>query len=343
MAKGSVGLDWIWNLTCVFAEYFTILHNTDSIPVVFHGHTLTSKIAFVEILHGVQNYLENHPDTYPIILSLENHCSHPFQSAMAKNMKDVFGSKLYVPPPGSATMDDLPSPESLRGMIVIKGKRPPTPDDAAPDEEADFDPYAEDAEADPSATEDTTGAVEPSDGPTTENPNNKKTGPPPKVVAELANLTLFHGTKFKSFEKSIQAPSSHMHSIGETKIPKLIKKQEANAKSWREYNRKHMTRTYPAGTRVDSSNYNPMLAWSAGSQLVALNFQTADAPLLLNDGRFREAGGCGYLLKPPSVMGSAPTAASYPINLTIRVINAFCLPKPEGHTSGEVIDPVRRQ
>ena len=123
-----------------------------------------------------------------------------------------------------------------------------------------------------------------------------------------------------------------MHSIGETKIPKLIKKDAKNAKDWREYNQKHMTRTYPAGTRVDSSNYNPMLAWSVGSQLVALNFQTPDTPLLMNDGRFRESGSCGYLLKPPSVMGTVPTTPA-PINLTIRVINAFCLPKPEGTNS----------
>ena len=200
---------------------FNIIHiHIHSIPVVFHGHTLTSKIAFVEILHGVQAYLENHPDTYPIILSLENHCSHQFQSAMAKNLKDVFGSKLYVPPPGSASMDDLPSPEALRGMIVIKGKRPPTPDDTAPDDEADFDPYAADAVVDPNASEDTTGAVKHSENSTTPiNPvNDKITGPPPKVVRELADLTLFHGTKFKSFEKSIQQPPSHMHSIGETKM-----------------------------------------------------------------------------------------------------------------------------
>eukprot|EP00980_Cylindrotheca_fusiformis_P023799 scaffold11028_cov73-Cylindrotheca_fusiformis.AAC.1 len=64
----------------------------------------------------------------------------------------------------------------------------------------------------------------------------------------------------------------------------------------------HMTRTYPAGVRVDSSNYNPMLAWSLGCQMVALNFQTSDTHLILNDGRFRANGGCGYVPKPASVM-----------------------------------------
>jgi phosphatidylinositol phospholipase C, delta len=301
--------------------------NGEVIPVLFHGHTVTSKVAFVEIIHGVKTYLDNHADTYPIILSLENHCSHPFQAAMAKNMTDIFGKKLYIPPPGKATMDDLPSPEALRGMVVIKGKRPPMPDDTAAEEEADFDPYAEGATD--SATTDTTGAGSASD----------TKAPPPKVVPELAKLTLFHGTKFKSFDKSIDLPPSHMHSIGETKIPKIIQKEYSNAVQWREYNQRHMTRTYPAGTRVDSSNYSPMLAWSVGSQLVALNFQTPDTPLVLNDGLFRQSGGCGYVLKPSSVMGTVQGGLPTPIHLTIRVVSGSCLPKPGGCTNGEIIDP----
>lgn len=45
------------------------------------------------------------------------------------------------------------------------------------------------------------------------------------------------------------------------------------------------TRTYPAGTRVDSSNFNPMADWALGAQLVALNFQTLDLSLRLNQVR----------------------------------------------------------
>lgn len=82
-----------------------------------------------------------------------------------------------------------------------------------------------------------------------------------------------------------------------------------------------------------------MLAWSAGSQLVALNFQTPDAPLVLNDGRFRVSGGCGYLRKPPSVMGMSATGPLDPKELMIRVIHGTCLPKPCGDTTGEIIDP----
>ena len=40
------------------------------------------------------------------------------------------------------------------------------------------------------------------------------------------------------------------------------------------YNKRQLSRIYPKGTRVDSSNYMPQIFWNAGCQLVALNFQT---------------------------------------------------------------------
>ena len=304
----------------------------ECIPVVFHGHTLTSKIAFVEILHGVKAYLDANPDTYPIILSLENHCSFPFQKAMAKSLKEVFQSALYIPPQGEATMDDLPFPEALRGKVVIKGKRPPAPDDTPVEQETDFDPF------DPTSGEGGTDTKGTSKNNGTNGDAKVAAVPPPKISPELANLTLFHGTKFKNFDKSIELPPSHMHSIGETKIPKLIGKDTNNVKLWRRYNQKHMTRTYPAGTRVDSSNYNPTVAWSVGSQLVALNFQTCDNPLILNDGKFRQKGGCGYLSKPHSVLGTSKKLAA-PLRLQVKIISGSCLPKPAAATTGEIIDP----
>jgi hypothetical protein len=55
---------------------------------------------------------------------------------------------------------------------------------------------------------------------------------------------------------------------------------------------------YPAGTRVDSSNYDPRPHWSMGCQMVALNFQTPDRAMHLNLARFEENAQAGYVLKP---------------------------------------------
>lgn len=59
-----------------------------------------------------------------------------------------------------------------------------------------------------------------------------------------------------------------------------------------------MSRIYPRGGRVDSSNYMPQIFWNAGCQMVALNFQTPDLAMQLNQGKFEYNGNCGYLLKP---------------------------------------------
>ena len=66
----------------------------------------------------------------------------------------------------------------------------------------------------------------------------------------------------------------HMSSFVETKIEKLARhKQYASA--FIKYSNRQLSRVYPKGlTRMDSSNYDPMVMWNAGSQMVALNYQT---------------------------------------------------------------------
>jgi phosphatidylinositol phospholipase C, delta len=342
------------------------------LPVIFHGHTLTSKILFIDVIRVVKNYLENNPNTYPIILSLENHCSHPFQRVIAQTLAELLGDKLFRP--DENVKKELPSPEKLRGMVLVKGKRPPDVEDATPGVKngSPAEPESDDDDDDPY---DEASATRPKGSP----PAGKdKQQHKPKIDRELAILTLFHGTKYKEFSKSLEEPTSHMHSIGETKIGKILSKNDAHADLWRQYNVKHMTRTYPAGSRVDSSNYNPVLAWAMGCQLVALNFQSSDIPLTLNDGRFRVNRGCGYVLKPPGILGAARRSSSSsvsalpashkhtyvryrtspdagtlvgarsdfvladratPVKVCVRVLSGSCLPKPMGSKRGEHIDP----
>ena len=64
------------------------------------------------------------------------------------------------------------------------------------------------------------------------------------------------------------------------------------------YNKRQISRLYPKGARVDSSNFMPQIFWNAGCQLVSLNFQTPDLPMQLNQGKFEFNGNCGWLIKP---------------------------------------------
>lgn len=86
-----------------------------------------------------------------------------------------------------------------------------------------------------------------------------------------------------------------MSSFAETAALNLLKSQ---AIEFVNYNKRQLSRIYPKGTRAESSNFLPQIFWNAGSQMVALNFQTCDLAMQLNQGKFEYNGNCGYLLKP---------------------------------------------
>ena len=88
-------------------------------PIVWHGGTLTSKIQFYDVITAINEYAFV-ASPYPVILSLENHCSVPQQIKMAQCMVRTFGDALATP--CLAKDGQLPSPEALRGKILIKGK-----------------------------------------------------------------------------------------------------------------------------------------------------------------------------------------------------------------------------
>lgn len=57
---------------------------------------------------------------YPVILSIENHCSVPQQKKMAQYLVEILGEKLDL---SSIKVDEsglLPSPDSLKGKILVK-------------------------------------------------------------------------------------------------------------------------------------------------------------------------------------------------------------------------------
>ncbi|KAF6718489.1 1-phosphatidylinositol 4,5-bisphosphate phosphodiesterase beta-1 [Oryzias melastigma] len=117
------------------------------------------------------------------------------------------------------------------------------------------------------------------------------------ATEEMSNLVLYiQPVKFHSFETSKKINRSfQMSSFVETKALEQLTKCPVE---FVEYNKLQLSRIYPKGTRVDSSNYNPQLFWNAGCQLVALNFQTVDLSMQLNLGMFEYNGKSGYRLKP---------------------------------------------
>uniref|UniRef100_A0A8B9QI92 Phosphoinositide phospholipase C n=1 Tax=Apteryx owenii TaxID=8824 RepID=A0A8B9QI92_APTOW len=93
----------------------------DDLPIIYHGHTLTSKIKFLDVLHTIKEHAFVTSE-FPIILSIEDHCSIVQQRNMASHFKKVFGDMLLTKPV-DINADELPSPTQLKKKILIKHKK----------------------------------------------------------------------------------------------------------------------------------------------------------------------------------------------------------------------------
>ncbi|KAJ7533153.1 hypothetical protein O6H91_13G035100 [Diphasiastrum complanatum] len=77
-------------------------------------------------------------------------------------------------------------------------------------------------------------------------------------------------------------------SLSEPQLEKLTKEYPLEPIR---FTKQNILRIYPYELRLNSSNYNPLVAWSHGAQMVALNMQGYGRPLWLVQGFFRANGG----------------------------------------------------
>lgn len=89
-------------------------------PIVTHGMTMTTKLLLKDVLFAIKTSAFKE-STYPVILSIELHCSVQQQIKMAEYFKEIL-KDIYIineenPP------KDYPSPEELQEKFIIKCKR----------------------------------------------------------------------------------------------------------------------------------------------------------------------------------------------------------------------------
>lgn len=114
-----------------------------------------------------------------------------------------------------------------------------------------------------------------------------------RVAKEMSDLIIyFRSVPFKDKGWVFY----EMSSFPETKAEKYFIQQFSQI--CLKYHHNQISRVYPKGQRLDSSNFNPIPFWNVGSQMIALNYQTSDKPMQLNQSRFRDNGACGFILKP---------------------------------------------
>ena len=102
----------------------------DNEPIIYHGHTLTSKIKFVDAIRAIRDNAFVASD-YPVILSFEEHCCIEQQKKMAAYLTEILGDLLLKTEVKGVNPQQMPSPKDLMRKILVKHKRqtfPSTPD-----------------------------------------------------------------------------------------------------------------------------------------------------------------------------------------------------------------------
>eukprot|EP00754_Rhynchopus_humris_P036566 Rhum_TRINITY_DN18676_c0_g1::Rhum_TRINITY_DN18676_c0_g1_i1::g.168078::m.168078/K05857/PLCD; phosphatidylinositol phospholipase C, delta len=359
----------------------------DGEPIVYHGHTLTTKVKFIDVIKAIDKYAFK-KSQYPVILSLEIHTSADQQARMGQIMKNIFRRRVdgtnhvsILQPPiaftdHKKTYHDF-TPDGLRGKILVKGKIVSTEnmelfkehcrlvslmlkqtntyaerlemdmtkgaDDIAERDEDDKGSSANLFESTASLRTDAQLTATAGSKKTTrhESPKTKKV----TISPGLSSCVWMKSVQFRGFEgTALKGNHWDVSSFTENTFEKLSATPQLK-EDLVQTNKTVFSRIYPGAKRVTSDNFHPQPCWNTGCQIVALNYQiehNRSHELRYNLARFQDNGRCGYLLKPPPLrLNDGRSAADYNdgLTLTVEVIQAFQLPKPNNESRGEKIDP----
>ncbi|KAL7411313.1 PLC-like phosphodiesterase [Mrakia frigida] len=287
---------------------------------VTHGFTLTSRLPLATVLDAVVRGMEKSSSRLPLIISLENHTENDaFQKGLVDEFKRVLKGRLVE---GEIEgVGRRPVLEHFLDRIILMVEYHP-PTDSIPSEGA-----AKEASLPPSAVDEDDSEDSSDDEAALEMRKEKKAhvsiiGP---ALAHLgfyaASIKPGKGHAWVGAERQ-EIPPNPLINISESALlglldPKTDKKGEIKEGVIKR-TKEGMMRVYPKGLRVFSKNPDPLPFWQVGAQVVALNFQTFDANLQLNEALF--SGTDGWVLKPPHLRSteSGPVKGTLPI-VTVKV------------------------
>lgn len=302
-------------------------------PIVNHGRTFTSGIKLSDVLSTIKRYAF-HSSNLPIILSLEIHCSIAAQKIAVECLRTIFGALLVLAPITGG--GKLPSPEELKNKVLVKVKKSNT-QSISVDESGNF------MAASTSTTSATsTGASFSESAESFVTRSSSKSGLKLRrtkaslISEELSKLGIYcQGLKFRNFSLPESKTFNHCFSLNEKAINSMLK-DTGKTESLNKHNRKFFMRVYPSKFRLNLSNFNPIIYWAHGVQMVATNWQTYDLGQQLNEAFFDCVYGSGYVLKPfelrrPSIKSTMRKQLKKPlkkVKFEIKVISAQQLHRP---------------
>ena len=358
----------------------------DGKPRVTHGHTRTSSVLFSDCINAIQRCAFD-VTPYPLIISLEVHTDAEQQLQMVKIMKEVFGERLLLHPlPGFTAT--LPSPEDLKYKILIKVKSTelhadlalslqPTPSHrdrsasspnrglsqpaawallnaqqaASPSlvtpPETIYSPTDRSATATSASSADDESdapAISPSTADSKRRPAKLS-----KVGTQLSALGVYlKGYSLRDAGDLTFQQYNHIFSLNENRAIELCRSPEHKA-LLEDHNLHHLCRVYPKTLRFQSSNFDPNTFWRRGVQMVALNWQTFDAHMQMNQAMFAagtDAYGYvqkpSYLRKPRFKQGEFEHRVKLPryrIRFSVQVISAQQLPRAANMSKDTPLNP----
>ncbi|KKA29754.1 hypothetical protein TD95_004510 [Thielaviopsis punctulata] len=302
-------------------------------PKVTHGYTLVSHIPFRTVCETIRDVMDketqlarNDPayQTSPVLISLENHCSPHGQRRLVHILQEVFGERLL-----SKALDsigaDLPDPAHVtlrllghRVLMIIEYHIP----------------NEEEEETSQSSSSSSSDEEEEEKAARREYHRRKKQEHDSTIVPELAALGVYAQSVKPSnnswFDPGtlLNGPHHHLINISETGLSKHM--PHSNCKI-SQHNSKHLMRVFPKGTRISSKNLAPVKYWSLGAQICALNWQTFNGGMQLNEALF--TGTDGFVLKPAAlrVGGSGSILNGRKKRLRLHIAGASNLAPPKGY------------
>ncbi|XP_042491540.1 phosphoinositide phospholipase C 2-like isoform X2 [Macadamia integrifolia] len=302
----------------------------DSVDVL-HGRTLTTPVELIKCLRSIKEHAFS-ASSHPVVITLEDHLTPDLQAKVAEMVIQTFGDLLYTP--GPEGLKQFPSPASLMKQLIISTKPPKEYLEGKigkKESESQKEKDSADEETWGKEVLDLEHAVEASDkkDETDEeeeediDDGDRKTqqiGAP-----EYKRLIAIHAGKAKgglSDWLRVDPDKVRRLSLSEQELENAI---ITHGTEIVRFTQKNLLRVYPKGIRVDSSNYNPLIAWMHGAQMVAFNMQGYGRSLWLMHGMFRANGGCGYVKKPDCLLTVGPNKevfnpkAKLPVKKTLKV------------------------
>ncbi|KAK2764483.1 hypothetical protein FQN54_009178 [Arachnomyces sp. PD_36] len=311
-------------------------------PKVFHGYTLTKDITFRDVCYAIRDNAFLATDL-PVIVSLEVHACHEQQETMVEIMNEAWKGLLVDlegPRAVSEVGKGLPSPAQLRKKILIKVKwAPPEGQDKEEQEQEEEEDY----QASAAAENDKNAPLSKSGTNISDPPKPKK---PAKIIHALSRLGVYtQAYRFNNFTQPEAQIPTHIFSLSEAAVKD---RHEDARQDLFNHNKEFLMRTYPSGMRVNSSNLDPSFFWRQGIQMVALNWQSWDKAMMLNEAMF--AGEEGWALKPPgyrtTITGTTDVGSDsdnaikhHDLDLSIQFFAGQNLPLPIGDANAKGFRP----